>query len=97
MTDEDNRFSAQRPDRESPREPTPERPSDPRDLRFDPFATMLGVFFAIAIPSFVLAYRSGSLDVLTVVVGVGLAVVIGVGAGMWVSARDGVVWRGPQL
>lgn len=67
-------------------------------MRFDPVATAIGVFFAIAIPIVVIGYtrpsgKNGAIIALGIVFGLVFAVL----AGVWVARRDGRVWRGPQL
>jgi hypothetical protein len=80
------------------REPNTRGPSAPPTLRFDPLATGLGVFAAVAIPVFVIGYTrpSGSNSTI-IVIGIAAGVVLGIIAGMWVASRGGRVWRGPQL
>jgi hypothetical protein len=85
-------------DRWQSSEPPPRGPSAPPDLHFSPVGTALGVFVAIAIPSVVVGYTrpSGSNSTI-IVLGIVLAVVVGILAGIWVANRGGDVWRGPQL
>ncbi len=79
-------------------EPPRRGPSAPPDLRFDPFATALGVFLAIAIPFFVAAYtQSGGVSTLLVVAGVLVGLLVGVSVGLWVAQRGGEVWKGPHM
>ena len=67
-------------------------------MRFDPLATAIGVFFAIAIPIVVLGYtRPAGKNGTIIVLGIVFGIVFGVLAGVWVARRDGRVWRGPQL
>ncbi|MBV9915867.1 MAG: hypothetical protein JO153_05125 [Solirubrobacterales bacterium] len=89
MTDDD-RWQATEPPRDGP--------STPPDLRFNPLATAIGVFAAVAIPIVVVGYTrpagpNGTLIVVAVLAGL----LAGVLAGVWVAHRDGRVWRGPQL
>jgi hypothetical protein len=80
------------------REPSTRGPSAPPTLRFDPLATGLGVFAAVAIPVFVIGYtRPSGSDSTIIVIGIAAGVVLGIIAGMWVASRGGRVWRGPQL
>jgi hypothetical protein len=67
-------------------------------MRFDPFASALGVFFAIAIPVFVVGYtRPGGVNGVIIALGIIIGLVVGALAGIWLAHRDGNVWRGPQL
>jgi hypothetical protein len=85
-------------DRWPDREPVTRGPSAPPTLRFDPLATGLGVFAAVAIPVFVIGYtRSAGANTTIIVIGIAAGVVLGIIAGMWVAHRGGRVWRGPQL
>jgi hypothetical protein len=79
-------------------EPPATGPSAPPDLRFNPLATAIGVFAAVAIPIVVVGYTrpfgpNGNIVALGIVAGV----VAGLLAGLWVAQRGGRVWRGPQL
>ena len=68
------------------------------DVSFNPLATAIGVFTAIAIPVAVVGYtRPGGSNGKIIVIGVVIALIIGVIAGVWVARRGGRVWRGPQL
>ena len=79
-------------------EPPPRGPSAPPDLRFNPLATGIAVFFGVAIPIVVVGYtRSAGPNTTIIVVGVIVGLIAGLIAGAWVSHRDGRVWRGPQL
>jgi hypothetical protein len=79
-------------------EPPSRGPSAPPDLRFDPFATALGVFLAIAIPFCVAAYsQSGAVSTVLVLAGILIGLLVGVAVGLWVARRDGEVWKGPHL
>jgi hypothetical protein len=85
-------------DRWPDREPVTRGPSSPPTLRFDPLATGLGVFAAVAIPVFVIGYtRPAGSNTTIIVIGIAAGVVLGIIAGMWVASRGGRVWRGPQL
>jgi nitrate/nitrite transporter NarK len=77
-------------------EPPLRGPSAPPDLRFNPLATAIGVFAAIAIPAVVVAYTRQHQGTI-IAIGVVLGLLCGVLAGLWVASRDGRVWRGPQL
>ncbi len=67
-------------------------------MRFDPLASGIGVFFAIAIPVVVVGYtRSGGSDALIIALGVIIGLIAGVLVCIWLVHRDGEVWRGPQL
>jgi hypothetical protein len=69
-------------------------PSAPPDPRFNPLATAIGVFSAIAIPSVVFGYaQSGAIIAIGIVVGL----LAGILAGIWVARRGGWVWRGPRM
>jgi hypothetical protein len=79
-------------------EPPSRGPSAPPDLRFNPLATGIGVFAAVAIPMFVIGYtRASGPNGTIIVIGVGAGLLVGLIAGLWVAHRDGRVWRGPQL
>lgn len=82
------------------REPEPpERgPSTPPDLDFDPLATGIGVFVAVAIPITVVGYtRSSGVNGKIIAVGVVLGLLAGILAGLWVAHRGGQVFKGPRL
>jgi hypothetical protein len=77
-------------------EPPLRGPSAPPGERFDPFATALGVFFAVAIPFFVAGYsQSGVLSTVLIAGGIGLAICLAILAGAWLAGRDGDVQRRP--
>jgi hypothetical protein len=79
-------------------EPPGRGPSTPNNLRFDPLASGIGVFFAIAIPIAVVGYtRPGGTDGAIIAIGVLVGLIAGVAAGLWLAERDGDVWRGPRL
>jgi hypothetical protein len=79
-------------------EPPSRGPSAPRDLRFNPLATAIGVFAAVAIPIVVVGYtRPAGANGTIIVSGVVAGVVAGFLAGLWVARRGGRVWRGPRL
>ena len=86
-------------DEESGRSEPPERgPSTAPDLRFDPLATGLGVFAAVAIPIVVVGYtRSAGPNSTIILIGVAAGLLAGIIAGIWVAHREGRVWRGRQL
>jgi hypothetical protein len=79
-------------------EPPPRGPSAPPDTRFNPLATGIGVFAAVAIPIVVFGYTRAA-GASTPIIGAGVIVglVAGLLAGLWVDHRDGRVWKGPQL
>jgi hypothetical protein len=67
-------------------------------LRFNPLATGIGVFAAIAIPIVVVGYtRPSGTDGTIILIGIAAGLLAGLLAGLWVSHRGGEVWRGPQL
>ena len=79
-------------------EPPPTGPSAPPDTRFNPLATGIGVFTAVAIPIVVVGYtRSSGVNGTIIVVGVVLGLLAGFLAGLWVARRGGQVFRGPRL
>lgn len=79
-------------------EPPARGPSAPPDLRFNPLATGIGVFTAVAIPIAVVGYtRPAGVDVLIIAAGLVIGLLAGLIAGLWVDRRDGRVWKGPQL
>ena len=79
-------------------EPPSSGPSTPPDLRFNPLATGIGVFAAVAIPIVVVGYtRPAGASTAIIAAGVIIGLVAGLLAGLWVDHRDGLVWRGPQL
>ncbi len=85
-------------DRWQEQEPPSRGPSAPRDLEFDPLATGLGVFAAVAIPIVVVGYtRPSGVNGTIIVVGVVVGLLAGFLAGLWVARRGGRVFRGPRL
>jgi hypothetical protein len=78
-------------------EPPLRGPSAPPDQRFNPFATAIAVFTAVAIPTVVFAYTRTGSRTLIIAAGIVIGLVAGLIAGLWVDHRDGRVWRGPQL
>jgi hypothetical protein len=79
-------------------EPGGRGPSTPNTERFDPVATALGVFCAVAIPIVVVGYtRSGGTSPTIIAIGIVAGLLAGVSSGIWVKQRDGRVWRGPRL
>jgi hypothetical protein len=85
-------------ERREPGEPPPYGPSTPPTLKFNPLATAIGVFTAIAIPAVVVGYtRPAGANGTIIAIGIGAGVVLGIVAGLWVAHRGGRVWRGPQL
>jgi hypothetical protein len=79
-------------------EPPPRGPSAPPTLRFNPLATGIGVFAAIAIPIVVVGYtRPAGVNSTIIVIGIGIGLLAGLLAGLWVDHREGRVYRGPQL
>jgi hypothetical protein len=73
-------------------------PTGRPDLTFNPLATGIGVFTAVATPvaAFGLSL-SGHLHTLIPGVGVVAGLLSGLAAGLWLDRRDGRVWNGPQL
>jgi hypothetical protein len=89
VTDEDRWRRSEQPAR---------GPSEPNTVRFDPFATALGVFFAIAVPIVVVGYtRPTGVSGPIIAIGILVGLVAGVLVGIWLAGRDGLVWRGRQL
>jgi hypothetical protein len=84
-------------DQWSGNEPPASGPSTPPTLQFNPLATGMGVFVAVAVPIVVVGFGlggpSGTIAILAALIGL----VAGVLAGLWVDHRGGQVWRGPQL
>lgn len=79
-------------------EPSGQGPSTPTTLRFDPFATALGVFIAVAVPVVVVGYtRPDGSNGAIIAIGIIAGLLAGVLVGIWLAHRDGVVWRGRQL
>ncbi len=79
-------------------EPPERGPSAPPTLRFNPLATGIGVFVAIAIPIVVVGYtRPAGANNTIIAVGIVVGLIAGLLAGLWVAHRGGEVWRGPQL
>jgi hypothetical protein len=79
-------------------DPPPSGPSKPPDLDFDPVATGLGVFAAVAIPIVVVGYtRSSGVNGTIIAVGVVIGLLAGFLAGLWVASRGGRVYKGPRL
>ncbi len=67
-------------------------------MRFNPLATGIGVFAAVAIPIVVVGYtRAAGANITIIAIGIAVGLVAGVIAGVWVAHRDGEIWRGPQL
>ena len=79
-------------------EPPPRGPSTPPSVRFNPLATAIGVFAAIAIPIVVVGYtRPAGANTTIIVLGIAIGIVAGALAGIWVEHRHGEVWRGPHM
>jgi hypothetical protein len=73
-------------------------PTGRPDLTFNPLATGIGVFTAVATPIAAVGLSlSGQLHALLPGAGVVLGLLSGLAAGLWLDRRDGVVWDGPQL
>jgi high-affinity Fe2+/Pb2+ permease len=73
-------------------EPPPSGPSTPPDLRFNPLATGIGVFAAVAIPIVVVGYTRASGPNTTMIwAGVIAGLLAGLVVGLWVSHRGGRV------
>jgi hypothetical protein len=71
-------------------------PSTPTDLNFNPLATAIGVFTAIAIPLFVVGYtRPAGVNTTIIVLGILVGALAGILVGIWVARRKGRVWPGP--
>lgn len=89
MSDEDRWRRSEQPAR---------GPSTPTSVRFDPFATGLGVFFAVAVPVVVVGYtRPAGANGLIIAIGIVVGLVAGILVAIWLASRDGLVWRGRQL
>jgi hypothetical protein len=71
------------------RAPPPERgPSAPPRTGFDPVATGLGVFFAVAVPIFVIGYtRTAGPDALTMALAPACGLIAALLAGVWAAHR----------
>ncbi len=79
-------------------EPPARGPSAQPDLRFNPLATGIGVFAAVAIPIFVFGYtRPAGVNSTIIVIGVLAGLLVGFISGAWVAHRNGAVWRGRRL
>lgn len=79
-------------------DPPQRGPSAPPDLSFNPLATAIGVFAAIAIPMVVIGYtRRAGPNGTIIAVGIVAGLLAGVLAGLWVAHRGGRVWRGPRM
>ena len=73
-------------------------PTGRPDLTFDPLATGIGVFTAVAAPVAAVGLSlSGHLHMLIAGAGVVLGLLMGLAAGLWLDRRGGRVWNGPQL
>ena len=73
-------------------------PTGRADLTFNPLATGIGVFTAVAAPVAAVGLSlSGHLHMLVAGAGVVLGLLTGLAAGLWLDRRDGRVWNGPQL
>jgi hypothetical protein len=97
LTDDDQ-WRRTEPPPSTPSAPPPRGPSAPPDTRFNPLATAIGVFTAVAIPVAVVGYtRPSGVNTSIIAIGVVVGFVVGVLAGVWVDHRNGRVWRGPQL
>jgi predicted benzoate:H+ symporter BenE len=67
-------------------------------VRFNPLATAVGVFTAVAIPIIVVGYtRPAGSNSTIIVIGIAAGVLAGLLAGLWVASRGGDVWRGPRM
>jgi hypothetical protein len=90
-----DRQRERRPDTSLP----PGQPPKPQDnIRFNPLATGIAVFTAIAIPVIVFGYtRAPGPNTTIIVIGIVIGLLAGLFAGLWVDHRGGRVWRGPQL
>jgi hypothetical protein len=75
-----------------------EEPSARPDPTFRPVPAAIGVFTAVAAPIvFYAVARAGGTDVTVLVVGLGVALVAAVAAGLFVAARGGRVTDRRQL
>ncbi|HWF34689.1 MAG TPA: hypothetical protein VG295_04945 [Solirubrobacteraceae bacterium] len=75
-----------------------DEPAGRPDLTFDPLATGIGVFTAVAAPVAAVGLSlSGQMQALIPGLGVVLGLLSGLLAGLWLDRRDGRVWNGPQL
>jgi hypothetical protein len=73
-------------------------PTGRPDLTFNPLATGIGVFTAVAAPVAAVGLSlSGQLHMLITGAAVVLGLLTGLASGLWVQRRDGRVWNGPQL
>ena len=85
-------------DRWQASEPPQRGPSAPPTLEFNPLATGIGVFAAVAIPIVVVGYtRPAGANTAIILIGIGVGLLAGLLVGLWVHHRGGRVWRGPQL
>ncbi len=89
MTQDDDRWRGT--------EPPARGPSAPPSLLFDPFATGLAIFFAVALPIAVVGLTRATVNATIICVGVVAGLLAGLIAGLWVSSRGGEVWRGRRL
>ena len=78
-------------------EPPARGPSAPPTLQFDPFATGLAIFFAVALPIVVIGFIRATVNTTIIAAGVVAGLLAGLVAGLWVSARGGEIWRGRRL
>lgn len=73
-------------------------PTGRPDLTFNPLATGIGVFTAIATPVAAVGLSlSGRLHTLLTGAGIVVGLLSGLAVGLWVDRRGGRVWNGPQL
>jgi hypothetical protein len=73
-------------------------PTGRPDLTFNPVATGIGVFTAVATPVAAVGLSmTGDLQTLIPGLGVVVGLLSGLAAGLWLDRRDGIVWNGPQL
>ena len=84
-------------DRWSRTDPPVRGPSAPPTLHFDPFATGLGVFVAVALPIVVVGFTQATVNKAIIGAGVVAGLLAGLIAGLWVASRGGEIWRGPRL
>lgn len=79
-------------------EPPKRGPSAPPDLQFSALAVGIGVFAAVAIPIVVVGYtRPSGYNNTIILIGIGVGLLAGLIAGLWVDHRHGRIWRGPRL
>ncbi len=79
-------------------EPPARGPSAPPTLNFNPLATGLAVFVAVALPIVVVGFtRPAGVNDAIIAAGVIAGLLAGLIVGLWVDHRGGEIWRGPRL